>query len=83
MQETKYKLSYPIAKQGKELKEIVILRPKIKDIKGINFENMQTDDLVKLFKNLIQPSLSEAEIEAIDLKDFKEIQEIITAFLQK
>jgi len=73
-------LEFPVKVGDVEKGTINILRrPKAKDLKGLNMQAMQAEDVCKLLGRI--SDLSTPEIEEIDLKDFQSIGEAMKEFL--
>lgn len=74
------KLEHPYSFGQKEIGQVEFLRrPKTKDIKGLNRNNMTTADTLRVLANITP--LSTPEMEEMDLDDFALVQEALLSFL--
>jgi len=74
------KLEYPFEFGKEEITEVhVMRRPKAKDMKGINLQEMTADAQCKLLGRIT--NLMTPVIEEFDLADFKTLSEAVADFL--
>ena len=73
-------LEHPFKFGDENISQILILRrPKAKDLKGLNMQAMQAEDVCKLLGKI--SNLSTPQIEEIDLADFNSLGEAMKDFL--
>lgn len=76
--EVTIELSHPIEAHGKEVNELKLRRPRLKDLKGINMENITGDLMIDLVARLAEIPPSAAG--EIDAGDFEAIGEAFNVF---
>ena len=80
MSNTTIKLNYPLTVDGKEVTEISMRRPKVKDQR--NAEKSATDDAgreISLFSALT--GINPEDLEELDMADYTRLQEAYRSFL--
>ena len=79
MSEKTIKLDYPVEADGKKITELNMRRATVRDQKVASKAGRPEEQEITLFSNLCE--VAPATIEALDLADYKKVQEAFTSFL--
>lgn len=71
-------LAHPLEFGGEEIRELRIRRPKAKDLKGLNLENLTGDVVIELLARLTE--LPAKVIEDLDWEDLGPAMEVVEGF---
>lgn len=78
-EDTTIQLDYPITFEGREVKEITLRRPKVKEARDVRKKNKDDADMeIALLSQLA--GLAPAAIEELDVADYSKLQEVLAGF---
>lgn len=76
-----YKLLYPVEYAGETLTEITLLRPKGREVRKIDINNIDLDQLLTMAGKCLGGDLSHVVIDLLDAADCIAIAEVYGGFL--
>ncbi len=79
----KLKLDHPFTADGKTLTEVLIRRPKVKDIRSIDIVRDQGDLQQGLTMASLLTGLGFEALDEMDAGDFARVSEVVMSFLPK
>ncbi|PIR25606.1 MAG: hypothetical protein COV43_04470 [Deltaproteobacteria bacterium CG11_big_fil_rev_8_21_14_0_20_42_23] len=79
--EATIELDYPIEFGSEVYKKLTIRRPKAKDMRRFNPDNMNTGDFIDLMKDLVE--VPDKVVDELDLVDLQKMSEVIGNFLAR
>lgn len=79
MSKTTIKLDYPVESDGNKINELTMRRATVRDQKVASKAGPPEEQEITLFANLCE--VANNTIEALDLADYKKVQEAFTSFL--
>lgn len=76
-----YTLMYPIKMDGKEISNISIRRPLVRDLRRMKNLKNDTDMAIRLLADLAE--ISEQAVESMDAADFRGASEIVAGYVNE
>ena len=77
------KLGTPIARDGGEIEQVTLRKPKAGELRGLNLQDILQSDvgaLIKLVPRISDPALIDSEVEDLEADDLAEIGGTIFGF---